>query len=77
MMDARFMQQLIIVKMLKYFSKYPSILDPNGKYTVYIITEHIFSMFDNVWTVPYSCLVSIWAIIFLELWKRTQVWSQK
>ena len=32
-------------------------------------------MFDNSWTVPYSCLVSVWAIIFLELWKRLQARS--
>lgn len=32
----------------------------------------ILHMFDNGWTVPYSCLVSVWAIIFLELWKRIQ-----
>ena len=32
----------------------------------------VLHMFDNNFTLVYSCIVSLWAIIFLELWKRTQ-----
>ena len=29
-------------------------------------------MFDNNFTLAYACMVSLWAIVFLELWKRKQ-----
>ena len=69
MMDVHFSQPLIIVCPQKFFSRF-QVCVPD----IYL---WIFSMFDNGWTVPYSCLVSVWAIIFLELWKRLQARSYK
>ena len=68
MTDVHFSQPLIIAWQPKFFSKF-QVLVPD------IVMN--FSMFDNGWTVPYSCLVSLWAIIFLELWKRLQARSYK
>ena len=32
----------------------------------------MFSVFDNDFSIFYSCFVPLWTIIFLEIWKRRQ-----
>ncbi|KAJ3223409.1 hypothetical protein HK099_001182 [Clydaea vesicula] len=44
--------------------------------TTSTITIDVFNVFDNALTTPYALFMSLWALIFLEFWKRQEITLQ-